>query len=627
MSDVLDKAFFLVLPSACRDVLASRSEAENRIEHHVETTLIDALDLYVQRKVGEAASVVSDLLKAQDRLSSTSIAYASALLARCYAVTGKSTLGLQLLESPETTRHFHGPLAEAVIHWLLASFYRTEQRYLEAKDALNKAHELALRSSVPKTAFRVISDMANVYLVQGDGARAITLYEMAISEFEDDADYTDAQTRALCNLASAYQRISREDEALRVYEEILRGPEITRDWPVFIAVSLNRAIALLNLERTRDASTAYAEVQRLAHDHGDWKFEIRALIGHSDLCRREDNVTDARRFAEEALQIATQQQAQPFVMDCKRRIAAIEHMVGHSDHAALILRDCYDQFVARGDYSEAINVANDLVDLYSETEQYKQALEINLESSKLQKTIYAGEVERSVEIASVRERYVKEKESARVRDEERMKVLHAVLPAHIAARLTAGERQIVDTLSSVTILFLDIVGFTELVSSMTGEALLELLSKLFTGLDEAASRYGCERIKTIGDSYMAICGASEAVEDHTERIVRMALSVMQGEVPLPFDPSRFRIGINTGPVIAGVMDGQRIAYDVWGDTVNVAARMEEYSLPGAIHCTAAVADRVRDLPGITLEQREPLDIKGKGLLVTYFVASSTHISR
>lgn len=616
MRDLLDKAFLLVLPSAYREVGARREEAESS---GVEPALVDALIHWVERKTMEAETIVTTLMEDTSRLSGSSVAYAASIYARCCVSRGNAAQGLALLESREISTHFVGPLATAVHQWLLASLYRGEHRYLDAKDALQKAYEEFQNSTTPKFSNRIIADLANIHLVQGDGARAITLYEKAISEFEDDADYAEALTRALCNLASAYQRITKEDEALRIYEEILLHPNIETEWSLFITVKLNRAIALLNLERLDDSFEAYLEVRQRSQEQGHWQFEIRGLIGLSDLCRKREDLESARRFAEEALQIARNKDSQPFVLDSRRRIATLEQRSGNVGEAARIFRDCYDQMVARGDYSEATNVAKDLVDLYTESEQYKEALEMNLESSKIQQTIYAGEIERSVEIASVRERYVKEKEASRVRDEERMKVLHAVMPAHIAARLTTGERQIVDTLSSVTILFTDVVGFTELVSTMTGEALLDLLSKLFAGLDQAASKYGCERIKTIGDSYMAICGASEAVEDHTERIVRMALSVVNGEVPLPFHPSRLRFGINTGPVIAGVMDGQRIAYDVWGDTVNVAARMEEHSLPGAIHCTEAVAAKLQGLPGLSLVKREPLDIKGKGLLVTYLV--------
>lgn len=619
MIDILERAFFLVLPSACKEVLPRRTEFATGSGLQVESELFDALDLYIQRKQADAERLLAGFLEDSTGKSSSSIAYASSLLARCYVKSGKSSLGLQLLESHETARHFLGPLQEANIQWLLASFYRVEQRYVEAKDALQKAHDLILVSSVPKFVYRIVSDIANIHLIQSDVARAIALYEMAISGFGDAEDDSDARTRALLNLASVYQRVSKEDAALRIYEDLLLRVSAANDWTVFIAVKLNRAIALTSLGRVQDSFEAYEDVRRLSESYGDWQYEIRALIGLSDISLGKEDAAQARDFIEQAMSIATDRQSLQFELHCKRRLAGLEQKGGKVESAAQILRECYDHYVAQVDYREAIDVANDLVDLYTEAEQYKQALEMNLESSKIQQTIYAGEIERSVEIASVRERYVKEKEAVRVRDEERTKVLHAVMPAHIAARLTAGERQIVDTLSSVTILFADVVGFTELVSSMSGEALLDLLSKLFAGLDIAASRFGCERIKTIGDSYMAMCGASEANKDHTERIVRMALAVISGEVPLPFDPSRLRIGINTGPVIAGVMAGQRIAYDVWGDTVNVAARMEEHSRPGAVHCTEAVAARLRGLPGIALIQREPLAIKGKGLMTTYFV--------
>lgn len=619
MQDVLDRAFFLVLPSAYKEVLHRRAEFTSGNGLQVEPELFDALDHYIQRRQADAERLLADFLEESAGKSSLSIAYASSLLARCYVKSGKSSLGLHLLESHETARHFLGPLQEANIQWLLASFYRVEHRYVEAKDALQKAHDLILVSSVPRFAYRILSDIANIHVVQRDEARAIAFYEMAISGFASEEDDSDARIRALLNLASVYQRVSKEREALRIYEDVLQRVTATSDWRVFVAVKLNRAIAFKSLGRVQDSFEAYEDVRRLSDSYGDWQYEIRALIGLSDLCLGGDDTEQARDLVEQAMRIATNRQSQEFVLQCKRRLAVLEQKAGKTEGAAQILRDCFDYYLAQVDYREAIDVANDLVELYTEVEQYKQALEMSLESSRVQKTIYDGEIERSVEIASIRERYVKEKEAVRVRDEERTKILHAVMPAHIAARLTAGERQIVDTLSSVTILFADVVGFTELVSSMSGEALLELLSKLFAGLDVASSRFGCERIKTIGDSYMAICGASEAVEDHTERMVRMALSVLNGEVPLPFEPSRLRIGINTGPVIAGVMDGQRIAYDVWGDTVNVAARMEEYSRPGAIHCTEDVALRIRGLPGIALIQREPLAIKGKGLMTTYFV--------
>jgi class 3 adenylate cyclase len=388
-----------------------------------------------------------------------------------------------------------------------------------------------------------------------------------------------------------------------------------------LVIKLNKAIALKALGRLDESSDAYNEVLSLGREDGNAQFEIRALIGLSDLRRQQDRRDESIVLLRMAQQVAEDRNARPLLIESKQRIADIEQDNGNTEVAAAILRECFTQLVETGDRHAAMMVATNLIELYEEMELFKEAFDVSQERARIQRTVYEGEIERSLEISSVRERYAKEREAARIRDEERTKVLHAVMPAHIAARLTAGERQIVDTLPAVTIMFADVVGFTELVSSMSPEALLELLSRFFTGMDIAASRFGCERIKTVGDSYMAMCGASEAKVDHVERVVRMALSVINGEVPLPIDPSRLRIGINTGPVIAGVMDGQRISYDVWGDTVNVAARMEEHSRPGRVNCTEAVASSVAGLPGLRLIQREPLAIHGKGLMTTYWIES------
>lgn len=622
MRELLDRAFLLGLPTAVKEVFERRVELASGEDRFIEPALINALELYRSRQYEDAKVLLQNIMADVDNLSSSSIAYASFILCRCYVRTSKVSNGLKLLEDAQISRHFIGPLARAAYFWEQANILRLERRFNEARDALQKALDLILQSAVPKHAASIICDMATVYLSQGDEARAITLYEQAISEYERDPDYADALIRARGNLASAYHKIERVDDALRVYEEILLLPSIENDWFIYIAVKLNRAIALKTLDRMDESFDAYSEVRVLAHDHGDVQIEIRALIGLSILMFKKEQYDRSRNYAEEANGIAVEKNERTLVAETERQLAAIDIREGKADTAVETLRKVFAQLEANGDYSDAMDVAQELVECLSKEGRYKEALEVNEASVKIRRSVYEAEIERSVEISTVRERLANEREAVRVRDEERTKVLHAVMPAHIANRLTSGERQIVDTLPAVTILFADVVGFTELVSSMTGEALLDLLSKLFTGMDIAASRFGCERIKTIGDSYMAICGASEAVDDHIERIVRMALCVVNGEVPLPIDPSKLRFGINTGPVIAGVMDGQRISYDVWGDTVNVAARMEEHSRPGSVNCTEAVAQRIMHLPEFRLIKREPLNIHGKGLMTTFWIESA-----
>src|SRR6185295_1696756 len=153
---------------------------------------------------------------------------------------------------------------------------------------------------------------------------------------------------------------------------------------------------------------------------------------------------------------------------------------------------------------------------------------------------------------------------------ENERLLLSILPESIADRLKSGDERIADRFEEVTVLFADIVGFTELAATMPAHALVELLNSLFTQFDLAAQKLGIEKIKTIGDAYMAVCGLPEPCADHTERIVTMALRMM--EIVREFSqkhgtPVRLRIGINAGPVVAGVIGRNKFIYDLWGDTV------------------------------------------------------------
>ncbi len=171
---------------------------------------------------------------------------------------------------------------------------------------------------------------------------------------------------------------------------------------------------------------------------------------------------------------------------------------------------------------------------------------------------------------------------------ENERLLLNILPASIADRLKSGDEHIADKFAEVTVLFADIVGFTKLAAAMPAHVLVELLNDLFTRFDLAAQKFGIEKIKTIGDAYMAVCGLPEPCEDHTERMLTMAQRMMQ--IAREFSenhgtPVRLRIGVNTGPVVAGIIGRSKFIYDLWGDTVNVASRMESHGVPDAIQVT------------------------------------------
>jgi class 3 adenylate cyclase len=204
--------------------------------------------------------------------------------------------------------------------------------------------------------------------------------------------------------------------------------------------------------------------------------------------------------------------------------------------------------------------------------------------------------------------------------EESERLLLNILPPPIANRLRAGERVIADRFEDASLLMADIVGFTELSSRLSADDLVEMLNEIFSVLDVIVERYGLEKVKTIGDAYMVIGGVPEQSPDHLERLAGFALDMALAVRELQDgaqESIRMRIGINAGPVVAGVIGQKRTIYDVWGDTVNVASRMESTGEPGMIQVTPLVAERLKG--AFILAPRGEIDVKGKGPMTTWWL--------
>ncbi|MCW6049938.1 adenylate/guanylate cyclase domain-containing protein [Lyngbya sp. CCAP 1446/10] len=211
-------------------------------------------------------------------------------------------------------------------------------------------------------------------------------------------------------------------------------------------------------------------------------------------------------------------------------------------------------------------------------------------------------------------------EILRAEQEKSERLLLNILPEMIADRLKQGQINIADGFAEVTVLFADIVGFTQISSRTSPEELVELLNKIFSAFDCLSEKYGLEKIKTIGDNYMVAGGLPLPCKNHAESIAEMAIE-MQQEI-LKFsdecgEPLNIRIGINTGPVVAGVIGTKKFIYDLWGDAVNTASRMESQGLPGKIQVSSSTYKLLCDK--YLFEQRGKINVKGKGAMITYFL--------
>lgn len=220
---------------------------------------------------------------------------------------------------------------------------------------------------------------------------------------------------------------------------------------------------------------------------------------------------------------------------------------------------------------------------------------------------------------------------ARLLDSMREKtdaLLHNMVPASIAAQLKGSSERIAKYHEEATVLFADIVGFTPLSEKMSAQETVSLLDDLFSRFDAEVDKLGLEKIKTIGDGYMAVGGVPDPRDDHIEAVAKLAFAISEIVAAIPpinGTTLTLRVGIHSGPLVAGVIGTRKLVYDLWGDTVNIASRMESHAEDGTIHVTASVADRLQN--DYVIKERGKVNIKGKGAMHTFVLVERRNTLR
>ncbi|MBK9249082.1 MAG: tetratricopeptide repeat protein [Ignavibacteria bacterium] len=462
--------------------------------------------------------------------------------------------------------------------------------YDKALENYQKALKLYEELNAKEGIARNLSNIGNVYHNLLDYGKALEYYNRSFSQFESLGNkYGVAHT--LGNIGLIYMEEENYDLALEYYQRAL----------AFSKELSNKTGIAFNLS---SIGNIYGKLSEFETELEYYKMAlaINEELGRKDsVARNLGNI--GVTYADVKYNGYNSETAEEYML---KAIAICEE-----------ISDKHHLYELHRDLASLYKIEKRWIDFSVHFEQYHD-LEKEVQSEEAKHQAEQMEYRRKIE-ESERDRQVK---LARFQEQE--KILHNILPSQIADRMIDGEKTIADSHENVSVFFSDIVGFTKLSQRVSAEELVGMLNGIFSQFDQLARKHGLEKIKTIGDAYMAVCGAPIHVDNHAERAAFFALDVaelMNNYKTNIGDKVMIRIGLHSGSVVAGIIGENKFAYDMWGDAVNTASRMESHGEAGKIHVSEEFKHAVetQNFASLQFIERGEMEIKGKGMMKTYFL--------
>ncbi len=501
------------------------------------------------------------------------------------------------LEAVQLTSQCNDDSLHAKALMFAGTLYARLGDFTQSVEYYQRALEINIKIESIYGQARCLANLGVVYYTLGDLSKSLELYQQSL-ELDDRIENRVGQAITNGNIGNIYFTLRNNSEAEQFLRAALQANQTLGNYRGMAdnlgnlgSVAKEKAEYAQAIELFEEASSAF---EKLGDQNG--QVGIIANIGSvylmlGDYSRALENFRQSLHLSEQLgnNNIAAQQleNIAKLYMDPDFE-EADDDLAEQYLNKAIVL---HEQFGSKHTLISSHFALAALYKAHSRWEEYSQHYE---KGHELEHEARIEELDRQTQLLNYR-RQLEDAERDRqvrlARFQEQEKILHNILPTHIAERMVSGETTIADTYDNVTVFFCDIVDFTSLSQSVSASDLVAFLNSLFTRFDKQARVHGLEKIKTIGDSYMAVCGVPSNYDNHAERAMLFALDVLDivREISaVNGHPLRVRIGLHSGSVVAGVIGESKYAFDLWGDAVNLASRMESHGEADRIHCTEAV---------------------------------------
>lgn len=524
--------------------------------------------------------------------------------------------------------------------YLHRGYYQKGNKYRVIGD-LNKSLEAFFKSGEAAVKAKFISgegasymSVADVYSVMGNANNAEIYYNKAIKLLRKSDDSVSLAS-ALLNAGDEYSKNKKFDSALRYFKEA--GIIFKKvNYLIGTAYTLGN-IGMVYAEQGKNelAKEQISDAIKILEELKDYYAISEYLTYMSDIYLKQNDWNRSLSYAKRSLELAQKYGLKDQVSNSNLKLSELYQKAGNLGESLKY----YKNHIVYRDSVTNLKSVQQMADLRTNYEVSQKQIEVDLleKDSEIQKLkekrqkniIYATVISLFLIFLlalGLYRRYQFIKRTNRIIEEEKNRsdsLLLNILPEETAHELKQSGRVQAKKFESVTVLFTDFEGFTQYAEKLSPEKLVESVDFYFSKFDAIIEKYGLEKIKTVGDAYMCAGGLPFPTSDHANKMVLAAFEiaefVTESKKWNAHNQTRFeiRIGISTGPVVAGVVGTKKFAYDIWGDTVNIASRMESNSVPGKINISESTYDIVKGF--FACEYRGEIEVKNKGMMKMYFV--------